>query len=892
MALPARRSPKSKSKNKVRSFLTNFSSGEIDPELRMRSDLKVFFSGGRSMQNTSLLVQGGARRRAGTIYRANLGLESRLYEFSFTDGQDYILAFQNAQVLIYNDSGTLLATLTSCPWTLAQAKEMTIAASADTIIICHKDNPIYRILRTGASTFTNANFAFEVHSSGAPTQQPYFKFTSNAITMTPGATTGNTTLTSSEAHFVTDDVGSIYRYSTSAADYKEMIITAHTDLTTNGTFASDANWTKGTGWTISSGTASCDGSQSGDSDLEQASSATNTNYYTVKFTLSGITAGSISILISAGTESAQYSENGTYEIFVLAGSGSNIEFRADSSFVGSLDNVTYFEAEIANITVKETLAATTAQVFWDEQTFSERRGYPRAVAFHDQRLCFAGSTTRPDGFWASKTSAFFNFDVGDAEANEAIDATIAADSIAEIRHLVSSRNIQIFSNGGELYIPTSAGSPLTPANLQFLTQTPYGCDQTVKPVKFDGATLFLQKTGSVIREFIFNDIEQAHTSNAISPTSNHLIKTVVDSAVLLGTDTQPEQYAFFVNSDGTAAVFHSVRNEQLAGWVPWDSPGESGTDKFLSFAQSGTKLFAATERTINGSTVYWLEQFEPDVTLDACTQFDTSTELQTNGSFATDTNWTKGTGWTISGGNASSDGSQSSNSDLEQAMTGVNGKVYRIQFTLSSVTAGSITPRILNGAGTAETANGVYVQTITASSGSNIQFRANSDFVGSVDDVTVVEVALTFTAAQLPSTLLTGVTNTGRHFMAEVTTNGSGVATFGEYVSSADIGLDYTFDLETNPPDAVPGSGAGTFMGLKKRIGRTVVSVINTRSLNVAGNELILNGVDDDFSLTPSLAEGDYEFFLTGWSIDPTVSITQTHPLHCTVRGLYLEVMV
>lgn len=773
-----RRNPKSNPKNKVKAFQTAFTSGELDPQMRMRSDLKPFFTGARSLQNASLLVQGGAKRRDGMRYRALLGAASTLHEYSFTEGQDYVLAFQNGKVLIYNASGTLLQTLTSMPWDADEVKELTVAASADTIIVCHKDNPIHRILRTGATTFTEAAFVFEIDSSGAPKRQPYFKFVADAVTMTPSATTGSINLTCSTDHFVSGHAGTIFRYSTSAtlSTYKEILVNSITSAT------------------------------------------------------------------------------------------------------------------VAACTVRETLAATTAQVHWDEQTFSAVRGYPRSVCFHDQRLCFAGSTNRPDGFWASKAGGFFNFDVDDATDEDSIDATISADDIAEIRHLISSRNIQIFTNGGEMYIPTSAGNPLTPGNLQFLPQTPYGCEQKVNPIKFDGATLFLQKTGSVIREFIFNDLEQAHTSNAVSPTSNHLLKTVVDSAVLLGTDTRPEQYAFFVNSDGTVAVFHSVRNEELAGWTPWDTLGASGTDKFISLTQCGSKLFAATERTVDGSTVHWLEEFDSDLTLDAAAKFDTSTELTTNGTFASDASWTKGTGWTISSGTASCDGSQSGNSDLEQAVSGTSGRTYRVQFTLSGVTAGTIIPRVKDGAGSAESADGTYVQVITASSGSNIQFRANSAFVGSVDDVTCTEVNLSFTAAHLDTIEVTGVTNTARQFMETVTTNGSGVATFtGVAVNNAHVGLDYTFDIETMPPDAVKGSGS--LMGLKKRIGRVVVSVINTRSLKVGGNELVLTGVDDDFSLSPALVEKDYEFFLTGWGIDPTVTITQTYPLHATVRGLYMEVM-
>jgi hypothetical protein len=134
-----------------------------------------------------------------------------------------------------------------------------------------------------------------------------------------------------------------------------------------------------------------------------------------------------------------------------------------------------------------------------------------------------------------------------------------------------------------------------------------------------------------------------------------------------------------------------------------------------------------------------------------------------------------------------------------------------------------------------------------------------------------------------------GVTNTARQYMGSVTTDGSGVATYTEHVSNAHIGLDYPWNIETMPPDSIPGGG--TIMGSKKRIGRVVVSVIDTRSLKVGGNELVLASVNDDFSLVPDLTEGDFTFFLTGWSLDPTVPLTQTEPLHVTVRGIYTEVM-
>ena len=58
-----------------------------------------------------------------------------------------------------------------------------------------------------------------------------------------------------------------------AEDYLYSIKPAYalgSELVINGNFATDSNWTKGTGWTISGGVASCDGTQSSTSNLTTA----------------------------------------------------------------------------------------------------------------------------------------------------------------------------------------------------------------------------------------------------------------------------------------------------------------------------------------------------------------------------------------------------------------------------------------------------------------------------------------------------------------------------------------------------------------------------------------------------------------------------------------------
>jgi hypothetical protein len=123
-------------------------------------------------------------------------------------------------------------------------------------------------------------------------------------------------------------------------------------------------------------------------------------------------------------------------------------------------------------------------------------------------------------------------------------------------------------------------------------------------------------------------------------------------------------------------------------------------------------------------------------------------ELVTNGDFATDSDWTKGTGWSISSGKANCDGSQTSQTTLESIPNlalGV-GNLFKITFDISNYSSGQIDLITLVGTGGPEiqniNANGSYTAYSFGPSGGDnrIQIIANSDFVGSIDNVSVKQV--------------------------------------------------------------------------------------------------------------------------------------------------------
>ena len=119
-------------------------------------------------------------------------------------------------------------------------------------------------------------------------------------------------------------------------------------------------------------------------------------------------------------------------------------------------------------------------------------------------------------------------------------------------------------------------------------------------------------------------------------------------------------------------------------------------------------------------------------------------EEVTNGDFATDSDWSLGSGWSIGDGVAVSDGS-SGYSFLQQTSSVLNGKTYKVSYSVTSYTSGSVEV----GVGGASNNNiqrnsvGDFVEYHT-SNGTNLTIISRN-FIGSIDNVSVKEVGQDWT---------------------------------------------------------------------------------------------------------------------------------------------------
>lgn len=514
--------------------------GEVSPEGQAREDINAYGQALKKCLNWSLLLEGGAERRSGMEWIGQLPGAATGADFEFDESQQYIFLFSAGALDIWDMDDTapdqlptltkLAQVTTNADWTESDLDTLVWVSRGDTMFICSNQGTFQmkEIKRTSATTFVIEDYEFEVHSSGAPTFQPYFKFEPAAVTLTPSATTGSITLTASADVFNTSNL--------------------HDNV-----------------------------------------------------------------------------------IFRLGAVGSEKEVRIDS--------VT--SATVANATVLETLAGTSATADWDEAVFSPARGWQRSVLVAEKRLWIGGSRDFKFNIWGSNISAFKKFEVDAGNDDEMIDRPLDSSKIEEIRGLVHGDNIEVYSDQGTHYIPLSDSVGLTPDNTAIRSQTTYGSRAAVRPLSYDGATVFMQRTGMVAREYIFDETNDKYNATPLSLLSSHLFKNIdtegkenaasmAGSAVLHSTVRRPESYWMTVNrGTGQAILLHSLRREGVTGWFRWSSPGATD-DVIHDIFTVGHQTFCVVKRTVAtdpfsaafstafgaGTQNYHLERLEPDFSLD------------------------------------------------------------------------------------------------------------------------------------------------------------------------------------------------------------------------------------------------------------------------------------
>ncbi|MDD2967181.1 MAG: hypothetical protein PHN64_06850 [Desulfovibrionaceae bacterium] len=139
----------------MRIVCNNFTGGEISPTLSARYDLARHSNALQCMENMLPCLHGGAARRAGMRYLAQLNSHSVLIPFSFNAEaeQNFIIILQDGQFLVANTAGLLpqysTGQGTAAPYAAAHLEAISYAQVGDVLYLAHKSYPLHKIMRTG-----------------------------------------------------------------------------------------------------------------------------------------------------------------------------------------------------------------------------------------------------------------------------------------------------------------------------------------------------------------------------------------------------------------------------------------------------------------------------------------------------------------------------------------------------------------------------------------------------------------------------------------------------------------------------------------------------------------------------------------------------------------------
>jgi hypothetical protein len=249
--------------------------------------------------------------------------------------------------------------------------------------------------------------------------------------------------------------------------------------------------------------------------------------------------------------------------------------------------------------------STANTELWQESEWSDFRGWPSAVAFHEGRLYWAGKAK----VWGSVSDEFENFDpnfFGDAAP---ISRSITAGGVDTINWIASLGRLLIGTPVKEINAKTnSLEEPLTPTNFNLRDVSSQG-SRRVNPLKLDNSVYFIQSGGTRL-------METALAQNGFDYDTQDRSILVPEIGkpefTRLGAQRKPDTRIHCIRSDGTVGMLVHEPSENVLAWCDIESSGGVNGAVEDVIVLPGTEedsVYYIVRREINGSTVRYLEKW-------------------------------------------------------------------------------------------------------------------------------------------------------------------------------------------------------------------------------------------------------------------------------------------
>ncbi len=269
---------------------------------------------------------------------------------------------------------------------------------------------------------------------------------------------------------------------------------------------------------------------------------------------------------------------------------------------------------------------------WRLGAWCDTTGWPWAANFHDQRFWGGGTDEEPQRLDGSQVGDFNNFgpssNKGLVRDTDGIAFIISDNQVNAIRWIVShARGVLVLTEGGP-FIGESrgqTGDAVTATNFGMKSQSNYGAHATVRPYKAGTALLTPLTAGRKIREMVFRRDDDQIIAPDMTALAEHITAGgLVDSAY----QQEPGGILWLVRNDGVLLGLTYERTEGVVGWHRQILGGTlAGSDhpevESIAVIREGDddQLWMTVKRTVNGSTVRFVEFMKPPFKVDTDKEF-------------------------------------------------------------------------------------------------------------------------------------------------------------------------------------------------------------------------------------------------------------------------------
>ena len=603
----------------VDSILTNFTAGELSPNMYGRTDIEKYYNGCMTMENFLVLPQGGAYRRPGSRYVAEVktsSLFTRLVPFVFSTTQAYILEFGNLYMRVYYDGGQVQSGSTVyevvTPYTTAQLPDLKFAQSADTLYIVHPSHEPRQLTRTAHTTWTLNTFDWENGPFMKDNDDDSHTLTVSAYFPDSTGLYGETvTVTSSADVFTANDVGR----------WLKIRYTDPGTLINDGEYDPDLPGYIGGPWDVD-----------GKFELLYLFSDYSDGSVSLRYSVDGGTTYQDYMTFSAHTGTAKLTVTGELRSEDYNHVTPKLRFYANRNthrFYWNLKKVREARTGYLKITAYTSAKEVRAKVYrrcsnlgipttnWALGAWGTVPGWPSSVTFHQGRLVFAGTTSEPSKVWMSVSDDYPNYDTGEGdEDSDAVGLTPIASEVNNVMWMASKGNLLIGTAGDEWVFDGANITPTNPPHAR--RETNFGSAKW-QAVIANGYVVFVQDGEKIVRQVQYDYYSDTYFAIDLTAMSDHITG---DGISYLAYLKSPWSTIWTCRDDGELIGLTYVPEHKVFAWHRHDLGGD-----VESVACIPGEIWVVVKRTINGATVRYIERILPwDGTLNNSVFMDCAAE--------------------------------------------------------------------------------------------------------------------------------------------------------------------------------------------------------------------------------------------------------------------------